>query len=71
MYGLFDFKASFKVKTTKKLHTVAPKPLTFKFQHKVLKFNDICVSWSFPKTDLKTNFVNLENLSFENISISQ
>ena len=40
----------------------------FKLQQKVLKFNDICVSWSSPKTDLVTNFLNLENRSFENVS---
>ena len=26
--------------------------LIFKLQEKVLKFNDICMSWSSPKTDL-------------------
>ena len=26
--------------------------LIFKLQQKVLKFNDICMSWSSPKTDL-------------------
>ena len=38
-----------------------PRPLIFKLQQKVLKFNDICVSWSSPKIDLETNFLNLEN----------
>ena len=27
----------------------------------VLKFNDICMSWSSPKTDQETNLLNLEN----------
>ena len=37
-------------------------------QQGVLKFNNMCVSWSSPKADLETNFLNLENRSFENIS---
>ena len=45
--------------------------LIFKFQQEVLKFNDICVSWSSPKTDLVINFLNLENRSFENASFSR
>ena len=43
------------------LKRFAPRPLIFKLQQEVLKFNDICVSWSSPKTDLETNFLNLEN----------
>ena len=27
----------------------APRPLIFKLQQEILKFNDICVSWSSPK----------------------
>ena len=38
----------------------APRPMIFKLQQEFLKFNDICVSWSSPKTDLVTNFLNLE-----------
>ena len=55
----------------KATHSFAPKPLIFKLQQEILKFNDICVSWSSPKTDLVTNFLNLENRSFENVSFSQ
>ena len=44
--------------------------LIFKLQEEVLKFNDICVSWSSPKTELETNFLNLEN-RFEKVSFSQ
>ena len=40
-------------------------------QQDVLKFNDICVSWDSPKTDMEANFLNLENRSFENIGFSQ
>ena len=54
----------------KATHSFAPRPLIFKLQQKVLKFN-ICVSWSSPKTNLETNFLNLENRSFENIRFSQ
>ena len=42
--------------------------MIFKLQQEFLKFNDICVSWSSPKTDLVTNFLNLEIWSFENVS---
>ena len=37
-------------------HSFAPRPLIFKLQQEILKFDDICVSWSSPKTDLETNF---------------
>ena len=52
-------------------HSFAPRPLIFKLQEEVLKFNDICGSWNSPKTDLITDFLNLENGSFENVSFSQ
>ena len=55
----------------KATHSFAPRPLIFKLQQEVLKFNDICVSWSSQKTDLDINFLNLENQSFENVSFSQ
>ena len=45
----------------KATHKFAPRPLIFKLKQKVLKFNDICVSWSSLKPDLETNFLNLEN----------
>ena len=50
--------------------TFEPKILIFNFQQEVLKFSDICVSWSSPKTDLRIKFLNLENGSLENISFS-
>ena len=52
-------------------HAFAPRPLMFKLKQEVLKFIDICMSLSFPKIDLETNFLNLENRSFENVSFSQ
>ena len=45
-------------------------PLFFKLQQDVLKFK-ISVSWSLPKSDLETTFLNLGNRSFENVIFSQ
>ena len=39
----------------------ACRPLIVKLQPEVLKFDDIGVSWSSPKTDQVTNFLNLES----------
>ena len=64
--GLFKNKNN-----PKATHNFVPRPLIFMFQHDVLKLNDICVSWSFPKTDLETNFLNLQNRSFQNVSFPQ
>ena len=55
----------------KATYSFAPRPLIFKLQKEVLKFNDICVSWSSPKTVQEKKFLNLENRSFENVSFSQ
>ena len=38
------------------LKRFAARPLMIKLQQEVLKFNDICVSWSSPKTDTEINF---------------
>ena len=46
---------------TKATHSFAPRLLIFKLQQEVLKFSDICVSWSSTKTDLEANFLNLKN----------
>ena len=51
----------------KATHNFAPRPLIFKLQQEVLKFNDTCS----PKTDLEINFLNLESQSFENVNHSQ
>ena len=56
---------------SKSTHSFAPRPLIFKLQQEVKKFNDICVSWSSTNTYLVTNFLNLENRSFENVSFSK
>ena len=74
MHGLFDFTRhdSFQTENNRKTtHSFAPRPLIFKLQQEVLKFSDICLSWSSPKSDLETNFSNLKNRSFETVSFSQ
>ena len=58
-YGLFDFKTSNSLQNQnnrKVTHTFPSRPLIFRLQQEVLKFSDICVSWSSPITDLETNF---------------
>ena len=63
---------SFQNKNDRKAtQSFAPTPLIFKLQQELLKFNDISVSWSWPKTDVVTNLLSLENRNFENISFSQ
>ena len=54
----------------KATHSFSPRFLIFKLQQ-VLKSNNICVSCSCSKTDLETNFLNLENQSFEIVRFSQ
>ena len=74
MHGLFDLKRrnSFQNQINgKATHSFASRPLIFKLQKEVLKLKNICVSWSSPKTDQVTMFLNLENRSFENVSFSQ
>ena len=73
-HGIFDFKVSqnsFRNKNRKATHSFALRSLIFKMQEEVLKFNDICVSCSSPKTDLEMNFLNLESRSFDYVSFSQ
>ena len=36
----------------------------------IIKFNDIYMTWSSQKSELVTNFLNLENQSFENVIFS-
>ena len=55
----------FKIEIIEKRHTVFLPDLIFKLQQEVSKLNDICLSWSSPRTVLETNFLNLENRSFE------
>ena len=63
---LFYFKSSLffsKLNNRKVAHSFTSRPLIFK-QQEVWKIDDICVSWSLPKTDQVTDFLNLENRSF-------
>ena len=62
MHGLLTLKRhnSFQNKDNRKAtHGFAPRPLIFKLQQDVLKFNDIFVSWSSPELTW-FNFLNLE-----------
>ena len=43
----------------------------FKLEDEVLKFIYVFVSWSFPETDLETNFLGSENRSFEKVRFDQ
>ena len=63
----------FKIKIIEKPHILLLLDLLeiFKLQQEVLKLNSICVSWNSPKIDPETNFLNLQNRSFENFSFSQ
>ena len=63
----------FKIKIIEKPHILLLLDLLeiCKLQQEVLKLNSICVSWNSPKIDPETNFLNLQNRSFENVSFSQ
>ena len=49
------------------LGTILLKMKYIKTKHKRIT----CVSWSSPKTELETNFLDFENRSFENVSFFQ
>ena len=51
---------SYQKKIIKATHSFASRPLIFKLQQDVLKYNDVYVSWSSLKTDLLANFLNLK-----------
>ena len=46
----------------KATHSLVPTPLAF---------NDFCVSSISPKTNLETNFLNIENRNFEYVTFSK
>ena len=71
LLGFLTLWLFFKIKIIEKPHSFAPRPLIFKLQQEVLRFNAIIVSWSSTKTELVTNFFKLKNQSFENVSFSQ
>ena len=71
-HGLFQRSSSCQNQSNiKAIHAFAPRSLIFKLQQEVLKVNDASVSWSLLKTELETNFLYLENISFGNVSFSQ
>ena len=45
--------------------------MIFKSQQEILKFNNISVSCSYPKSGLEKNFLELENWNYVNVSFSQ
>ena len=53
------------------MHNFSPRPLIFKMQQEVLKFNEICMGWNSPKADLVIKFLNLQNGRFEKVIFSQ
>ena len=73
-HGLWreNFITPFKIKIIEKPGIVLLPDLWFlSSQQGVLKVNDIRMSWSSLKNDLETNFLNLENWSFEYVTFSQ
>ena len=48
----------------KSTHTFASRPLIFKLQQNFLKFNNVCMIWISPITDLVKNILNLEDSKF-------
>ena len=57
--------SSFQNENNRKPHKVLLPDLWFLSYNK--KFNDICVGWTFRKTDLVINYLNLWNLNFANV----
>ena len=64
-FALIRYNSFQNYNNKKHAQSFAPSPLICKLRQEVWRFNDICVGWSFPQTDLETNFLNLENRSFE------
>ena len=60
----------FQNENNKKSTSFAPRLLIFKLQQEVLKFQWYLPELELPKTDMVTNFSNLEICSFENVSFS-
>ena len=56
-FWLLNVLILFKIKIIENPYTVLLLNLSFlKVLQEVSKFNDVCVSWIFPKTDLEINF---------------
>ena len=58
-YLTLNGHSSFQNSNNRKVkHIFASKPPILKLKQEVLKFNDVCVSSSSPKSKLRTNFLN-------------
>ena len=72
-HWLFSFLIiTFKIKTVEKTSSFTSRTMIFRLQEEIANLiKSAWVGWSSPKTDPKTNFLNLENWSFENLTFSQ
>ena len=72
-HWLFSFLIiTFKIKTVEKTSSFTSRTMIFRLQEEIANLiKSASVGWSSPKTDPKTNFLNLENWSFEYLTFSQ
>ena len=72
-HWLFSFLIiTFKIKTVEKTSSFTSRTMIFRLQEDIANLiKSAWVGWSSPKTDPKTNFLNLENWSFEYLTFSQ
>ena len=72
-HWLFSFLIiTFKIKTVEKTSSFNSSTMIFRLQEEIANLiKSAWVGWSSPKTDPKTNFLNLENWSFEYLTFSQ
>ena len=72
-HWLFSFLViTFKIKTVEKTSSFNSSTMIFRLQEEIANLiKSAWVGWSSPKTDPKTNFLNLENWSFEYFAFSQ
>ena len=72
-HWLFSFLIiTFKIKTVEKTSSFNSSTMIFRLQEEIANLiKSAWVGWSSPKTDPKTNFLNLENWSFEYFAFSQ
>ena len=72
-HWLFSFLIiTFKIKTVEKTSSFTSRTMIFRLPEEIANLiKSAWVGWSSPKTDPKTNFLNLENWSFEYLTFSQ
>ena len=72
-HWLFSFLIiTFKIKTVEKTSSFTSRTMIFRLQEEIANLiKSTWIGWSSPKTDPKTNFLNLENWSFEYLTFSQ